>query len=210
MSKEVVQTALHKHSTLFQFFQMAGILLIFGAIFSIVGYIVIVGTRLFLFPTKVKFGHCFWVGLCACWLFFNPAWYVTGHFPGAPVQEYDYQFVEPNKVSYVKPPEKGNTVEWHLVVLPNGSIRNDPLYLIGKVDNKNKEFVISQQQDKVVSADYKGGELIAVKDQLGSILKHKEIISQDAKEYVWYGTIFVIFMGVLFYLDSLRIAFVKE
>lgn len=130
-----------------------------GILFLATGFFVIMATRLF---TRIKklptIRECLYVGLAvwwSWWLIFVPEKSSTPKSVNSiHVQGYDYN-IKNNRIEFVHPPTEELSAGWE--PSQTGKIDNDPIYVHGARDGKNKVFFLSTSPDRIISADFGEG-----------------------------------------------------
>ena len=133
-------------------------LIIFTILFGIwllAGYLVIMCTRLFTFPTKKPpFSLCLIVGFTAFMMvFMHTDWFKSEKdFQKSPTNELGYEYeIEKNKLTFSIPPTKEEGIQIKFNDLAPWKLRRQPLYTIGNIDGKNNTFYISATKDKITN-----------------------------------------------------------
>lgn len=184
--------------------QSAAMVLVFGVVFWITGAIVILAGRLFLFPTRIKLMHCFWVGL-AIWYPIFAALICSGSLETEESAKFDYE-IKGNQLLMAEAPEEKVVPYWGCYD-DQGRHVDDPLFVLGKVDGSNKVFTLSSRPDRAAPCDVSGHR---VDIYLGSVeynapLTRKKVLTKQGKSFWGVSVMLVLFMGGVCFLDSYRV-----
>lgn len=125
------------------------IFIILLGIWWVIGYLVIMCTRLFLYPTRTPpFAFCIIVGLTT--------FMITGHhtnlfkqkgdYPVSTTNDLGYEYeIEDNKLTFCIPPTKEDGIKVCFNELAPHELQFKPLTVIGNIDGNNKTFYISTE-----------------------------------------------------------------
>jgi len=126
--------------------------LLFG-IWLVTGYLIIMCTRLFTFPTRTPpFFFCLAVGFTAFMMTcMHTDWFKSEKdYQKSPTNELGYEYeIEKNKLTFSIPPTKEEGIQTNFNDLVPWELRHQPLYTIGDMDGKNNIFHISTTEDKI-------------------------------------------------------------
>lgn len=186
-------------------------MLTLGILCTVTGYLVIVLSRLCLFPTRVRVVYCFWVGASIWWLI------LAGFFSTPDTNKvnpgtYDFELVGGNKVVLTQPAQKPLTCAWRLTD-ERGRPLTEQVYIYGAVDGTNKEFVLSPDPKQIVKHDYSGklwlfhgteeDHVAGAGGEFGPPhMIEKPHLTQGAKKFWIWSTGIMLVLGVMSYIAS--------
>lgn len=172
---------------------------------TITGYLIIIITRLFLFPTRVTIGQCFFVGLMPWWLLMLAVVGPTDQEQSPSNYDYDLDI---NKVTLTSKPEGQLVARWTIYTEDNnGTLVKDPIYFHKKSD---KVYLMSPYEDKVTQFDYEQKVMLHYDNIDTEPLKIRPELTSYDKQFFAVGTIVVLLLGVLSYLGSLAHMFIPK
>lgn len=187
-------------------------MLTLGIVCTITGYIVIVLSRLCLFPTRVRVSYCFWVGASIWWLILA-GFFSTPDTNKANPGAYDFELVGGNKVVMVQPAQKPLTYTWREYD-DHGKPLTEQVYIYGAVDGTNKEFVLSPDPKQIVKRDYSSRKLwlfhgteedhvVGAAGEFGPPhMVGKPHLTKEAKKFWIWSTGIMLVIGIMSYIAS--------